>query len=123
VTVTNTNTYVSLYIRKTKEVQPYDYEGLTGPQVVFIICNESDWKGEMRLDVDWKALGFDVGKPFKAENLVHRVGLRVDEQNVLTDKVVLFRKPEETAAVDGGKLVLPMTEWNYRMIAVEEEVK
>jgi hypothetical protein len=70
--------------------------------------------------VDWKALGFDPAKPMKAENLVHRVGLRVTEKDPETETAVLYKKTEETAKVDGGQLVFPMTEWNYRMIAVTQ---
>ncbi len=119
-TAPNANAYVSLYIRKDKEVKPYDCDGTTGPNVVFVVCNESDYRGEMRLPVDWKSLGFDPAKPFKAENLVHRVGLRVNDPDPQTDKIVLFKKPEETAAVQDGKLTFPMTEWNYRMISVSQ---
>jgi hypothetical protein len=37
-----------------------------------------------------------------------------------TDKIVLFKKAEEMAAVQDGKLTFPMTEWNYRMISVSQ---
>ena len=37
-----------------------------------------------------------------------------------TDKIVLFKKPEETAAVRDGKLTFPMSEWNYRMISISQ---
>ena len=45
-TAPNAKTYVSYYLRKDKETKPYGCDGATGPNVVFVVRNESDDRGE-----------------------------------------------------------------------------
>jgi hypothetical protein len=36
------------------------------------------------------------------------------------DKAVFFLRPAETAAVENGEIVFPMTKFNYRLIAITQ---
>ena len=89
-------------------------------RAVGIFCNESDWKGEMAVKVDLAKLGFKPGAKVKATNAVHSTGYRVENPNTPQEKGVFYPKPEETATLEGGILRFPMSEWNYRMIVIEE---
>jgi hypothetical protein len=90
-------------------------------RAIGIFCNESDWKGDMLAKVDLKKLGFADGAKIKAINAVHSTGFRVDNSGTPQEKGVYFPKPEESATLNGDELRFPMTEWNYRMIVLEEE--
>jgi len=92
-------------------------------KVICIFYNHSDYKGQMKLKVDWNALGFDSPEGVTAENAVHKRGFRVEKTKDKDGKEVLkgvfYPKPEETAEVIDGELVFPMTPYNYRMIVLE----
>jgi hypothetical protein len=90
-------------------------------RAVGIFCNESDWKGEIAVRVDLKKLGFADGAKIKAVNAVHSTGYRIEHANTPQECSAFYPKPEETATLAGGELRFPMTEWNYRMIVLEEE--
>jgi hypothetical protein len=94
-------------------------------KVVCIFYNHSDFEGQIKLKVDWKALGLDSPEGLTAENAVHKRGFRVetvkDENGKETLKGVFYPKPEETAEIIGDELVFPMTPWNYRMIVLERK--
>lgn len=122
------NQFVSWYVRQPLNVSPH-YWGLwtreetdeTLPhRAVGIFCNESDWKGEMVVQVDLLKLGFKAGATVRAFNAVHSTGYRVENMDTPQEKGVFFPKVEETATITGNELRFPMTEWNYRMIVIEE---
>ncbi len=93
-------------------------------KAVMIVYNNSDYKGEMRLKPDWKKLGFDSPGNVTAENSVHSTGFRIEkaknEKGEEVDKAVFFPRPEESAKIENGEAVFPMTPFNYRMIVLEE---
>jgi hypothetical protein len=93
-------------------------------KVVCIFYNHSDSQGEMRIKLDWKALGFDGPQGVTASNAVHSTGFRVetekDKDGQETNTAVFYAKPDEVARVEGDEVVFPMTAWNYRMIVLEQ---
>jgi hypothetical protein len=110
----------------------YYYKTIAGPAdtVIAIFCNESDWQGEMRVPVDWKALGFAGPAGISAENAVHAYGFplkitegvktkETDPRKVRDYEREFTRLPEEYARIEGGALVFPMTPWNFRMIVLQ----
>ncbi|MDD5706187.1 MAG: hypothetical protein PHR35_09695, partial [Kiritimatiellae bacterium] len=90
-------------------------------RAIGIFCNESDWKGEMAVKVDLKKLGFTHGAKIKAINAVHSTGYRIENAGTPQENGAFYPKPEETATIRGDEVRFPMTEWNYRMIVIEEE--
>jgi hypothetical protein len=96
-------------------------------KAILIVYNNSDWEGVMRLAVDWEKLGLGAPETLTAENAVHRTGFRVEkvtnEKGKETEKGVFFDKPEEYAKIEDGRLVFPMTKFNYRMIVLEKNEK
>jgi hypothetical protein len=123
------NQYASFYVRETVAINPAywpmfpreETDETLPHRVAGIFCNESDWKGEMVVQVDLKKLGFADGAKVKAINAVHSTGFRVDNVGAPEEKAVYFPKPEETATLTGQELRFPMSEWNFRMIVLEEE--
>jgi len=123
--------YASFYVHKPFDIPRHYYwryydrfDRTEQKKVIAIFCNESDWKGVMKLDVDWKALGFDDWKKLKVENAVHSIGFRIEnkDKDVKEQKPVFFdNSKEEYAKIEEGKLIFPMSEWNYRMIVISEE--
>ena len=95
-------------------------------RAVLIVYNHSDWEGEMRLKPDWKKLGLGAPETLQATNAVHSTGFRLektgakDKDGKEIEKAVFFPRPEETAKIENGELVFPMTKWNYRMIVIEK---
>jgi hypothetical protein len=94
-------------------------------KAIAIFYNHSDYEGEMRLKLDWKALGFDGPEGVTALNAVHRTGFAVETtKNEKGEEVYQTRfpaKPEETARLEGDTVIFPMTKWNYRMIVLEKK--
>lgn len=121
--------YVSWYVRQPQSIAPWSWRYWTREETdetlphraIGIVCNESDWKGEMALTVDLKKLGFADGAKVKAINAVHSTGYRVENADTPEEKGAFFPKPEETATINGNELRFPLTDWNYRMIVIEEE--
>ncbi len=107
------------------------FGGMTSAQkaayrkAVCIFYNHSDFKGEMRLKLDWKAIGFEGPQGVTAENAVHSIGFAVetvkDEKGVEIKKALFPPKPEESARIEGDEVIFPMTPWNYRMIVLEKK--
>jgi len=139
--------YSSFYIFQTDEIGALPMKGfsmfkdMTPEQqkayrkAICIFYNHSDYQGEMRLKLDWKALGFsaeggsasggDGPQGVTAENAVHSTGFRLekvkDKDGKEVDQAVFFPKPEETARIEGDTVIFPMTPWNYRMIVLERK--
>ncbi|MBN1864270.1 MAG: hypothetical protein JW808_05160, partial [Victivallales bacterium] len=94
-------------------------------RAVMVVYNDSDWEGEMRLKPDWKKLGLGVPETLKATNAVHSTGFRIekgkDKDGKEVEKAVFFPRPEETAKIENGELVFPMTKFNYRMIVFTQK--
>ncbi len=93
-------------------------------KAVLIVYNDFDWQGELRLKPDWKKLGFDTLDNLTVENAVHSTGFRIEktknDKGEEVEKGVFFPKPEETAKIENGELVFPMTKFNYRFIAITQ---
>ena len=95
-------------------------------RAVLIVYNHSDWQGEMRLKPDWAKLGLGAPETLKATNAVHSTGFRLektgekDKAGKEIEKAVFFPRPDETARIENGELVFPMTKFNYRMIVIEK---
>ncbi len=89
-------------------------------KTVMIVYNDSDWAGEMRLKPDWAKLGFATTDGVTVENAVHSTGFRIEkiknDKGEDIEKGVLFPRPEETARIENGEVIFPMTPFNYRMI-------
>ncbi|MBI4024518.1 MAG: hypothetical protein HY360_06020 [Verrucomicrobia bacterium] len=116
--------FVSWYIRQPLNI-PSGYwrlwtreetDAALPHRAIGVFCNESDWKGEMTVKVDIKRLGFKDGAKIRAVNAVHSTGFRMNG-----DKAEYPPRPDETATLKDDDLRFPMTEWNYRMIVLEEE--
>jgi len=116
--------FVSWYIRQPLNISSQYWRLWTREETdetlphraVGIFCNESDWKGEMVAKVDLKKLGFKDGAKIKAVNAVHSTGFKMNG-----DKPEYPPNPAETATLAGDELRFPMTDWNYRMIVLEEQ--
>jgi hypothetical protein len=95
-------------------------------KAILIVYNDTAWEGEMRLKPDWTKLGLGAPETLKATNAVHSTGFRVektgekDKDGKEIEKGVFFPRPEETAKIENGELVFPMTKFNYRMIVIEK---
>ena len=127
--------YATFYVFKNKDADFLPMKGfsifnnMTEEQkknyrkVICIFYNHSDYKGEVKLKLDWKALGFESPAGVKAENAVHKKGFKYetakDEKGDIVYKPIFYDKPEETAAIVGDEVVFPMTPYNYRMIVLE----
>ncbi len=89
-------------------------------KAVMIVYNDSDFKGEMHLNPDWKKMGFDSTDGLLVENAVHSTGFRIEkarnDKGEEVDKAVFFPRPDETARIENGGIAFPMTPFNYRMI-------
>ncbi|MBI2190914.1 MAG: hypothetical protein HYU36_02880 [Planctomycetes bacterium] len=123
------NQYASFYIRQPVPMSPWHWGLWTREETdetlphraVGIFCNESDSRGEVSVQVNLEKLGFKPGMKVVASNAVHSTGYRVEHLGTPEEKGVFYPKPEEAAALTlGGELRFPMTEWNYRMIVLEE---
>ncbi len=120
--------YASFYVREPLKVDYYHWHMFTREETdetlphraVGIFCNESDWRGEMVVQVDLQKLGFAPGAKVRAVNAVHSTGYRLEGAGSPQEKVVFFPKPDETATLNGSELRFPMSEWNFRMIVLEE---
>ncbi len=92
-------------------------------RAVMVVYNNTAWEGEMRLKPDWQRLGLGPPETLKVENAVHRTGFRLEKQKDKdgkeVEKAAFFERPEESARIDRGEVVFPMTRWNYRMIVLE----
>ncbi|MDD5706153.1 MAG: DUF6067 family protein [Kiritimatiellae bacterium] len=105
------------------------FHGMTAEQkaayrkAICIFYNHSDYQGEMRLKVDWKALGFNGPEGVTAENAVHSIGFAVEttknDKGEDVHKAVFPPNAKETARIEGDEVVFPMTKWNYRMIVLQ----
>ncbi|MDD5708425.1 MAG: DUF6067 family protein, partial [Kiritimatiellae bacterium] len=118
--------FVSWYVRQPVQTTRWDFwtreetdESLPH-RVIGIFCNESDWKGEMAVQVDLKKLGFAEGATVTAVNAVHSTGYRIENANTPQEQGAFFSKSDETAILTGNELRFPMSEWNFRMIVLEE---
>ncbi len=93
-------------------------------KAVMIVYNDSDFKGEMHLNPDWKKMGFDSTDGLLVENAVHSTGFRIEkarnDKGEEVDKAVFFPRPDETARIENGGIAFPMTPFNYRMIVLEK---
>jgi hypothetical protein len=93
-------------------------------KAVMVVYNNSDFKGEMRLKPDWQKLGLGPPTDLRADNVVHSTGFRLekgkDKEGKEAEKAVFFARPEESAKIENGEVVFPMTPWNYRMILLEQ---
>ncbi|MCF7854243.1 MAG: DUF6067 family protein [Candidatus Pacebacteria bacterium] len=93
-------------------------------KVVMVVYNNTDWEGEMRLKPDWKKIGLGPPNTLTAENAVHSTGFRIEtvtnDNEEEVDKGVFFERPEETAKIENGELIFPMTRFNYRMIVLRK---
>jgi hypothetical protein len=87
-----------------------------------VVYNDSDWEGALRLKVDWRKLSLGEPETLRAINAVHSTGFRVEQaknaKGEEVEKGVFFPRPEESARIDNGELVFPMTKFNYRMIVL-----
>lgn len=116
--------FVSWYIRRPVQPHPHHWALFTAHDVdaslphraIGIFCNESDWRGEMVVKLDLQQLGFKQGVEIKAINAVHSTGFRMNG-----NQPEYPPNPAETATLIGNELRFPMTEWNYRMIVLEED--
>jgi hypothetical protein len=99
-----------------------NYEtGLDGiHQAVLVLYNHGDYEGPVRLQIDWKQLGFDDWQQVKAINAVHATGFRVKDWDAPKKEAELYDKSaEEYARIEDGELVFPISEYNYRMIILQ----
>jgi hypothetical protein len=125
------NMMASLYVEPegTVQTEPIDTAGYyyrslgtTAKKVILIVYNESYEKGKLSLDVDWGKLGFESTEGLKVENAVHSTGLvETTDGETGETKWELGPDPEETATIEDGELVFPMTPYNYRMIVIWRE--
>jgi hypothetical protein len=121
--------YATFYVHEPLNVEspywwPYfdRFDRTEQKKVIAVFCNESDWEGELQLDLNWKGLGFDDWRKLEVENAVHSTGFRVENKGTENEAPVFFDNSEaEYAKIEDGKLFFPMSEWNYRMIVISEE--
>ena len=76
----------------------------------------------VRLSLDWKQLGFDDWRQVKAINAVHRIGFRVLDWTQPTPKLqaeLFDNSKKEYARIENGQVVLPISEYSYRMIVLQ----
>jgi len=81
--------------------------------------NESDFSGELDLNIDWEKIGFESAADLAAENAVHAFDIRFKDFKEEGFEYVSI--PVETARIEEGRLKFPMTSWNYRMIVLEKK--
>jgi hypothetical protein len=125
------NMFVSLFVvptetPRTKAVDSagsyYKTLGVPAKKAILVICNESDFEGTVKLPVDWETLGFQSTEGLSVENAVHSTTLiKVHDEESGKETWKLGPNPDETASIAGGKLVFPMTPWNFRMIVLENK--
>ncbi len=126
---TQEDLFVSLFVEPAGKVKaaPIDtaghyYRELNTPakKVILIAYNDSEFAGQLTLQVDWKRLGFSLTKGLRVENAVHHTGIvKTVDENTGEERWVPGEDPTETAEITDGKLVFPMTPYNYRMIVIE----
>ncbi len=96
----------------------------TDDKAVMIVYNDSEYSGEMRLKPDWQKLGLGTPEQLTAKNYLHCTGFRIEkvrnEKGEEVEKGVFFPRPEETARIENGEVIFPMTPFNYRMIVLEK---
>jgi len=92
-------------------------------KAICIFYNDSNAKGEQRLKLDWKALGFDDVSRLKAINTGHEIATVTKENKALWYGTEYdFRpNPAYTARIENGELVLPLMPYDYQMIVVWKE--
>jgi len=127
-TVDSPEFYASFYVKQPVSVSMYGHSyydtydtGLDGiHQAVLIFYNHGDYKGPVRLKLDWKQLGFDDWTTVTAVNAVHSTGFRVKDWDAPTKEGELFdNSAAEYARIEDGVVVFPVTEYNYRMIVLQ----
>ena len=126
--------YASFYIKDSLKPVPHygmgalpfysNYDtGLDGlHQAALVFYNHGMYEGEVRLAIDWKKLGFDVVSQVKAINAVHPTGFRVLDWSKPIPELAgeLYDKSAtEYARIENGKLVFPITQYNYRLIILQ----
>jgi hypothetical protein len=131
------NMYATFYVDpgdgpkpKTIDSTGYYCRSVDAPpkKVICIFSNESDYAGEVRIRPEWKKLGFKSPEGVTAENAVHRFTInyldakaKEEDGFIRDDQYELVEDPNEYARIENGELVFPMTEWNYRMIVLEQK--
>jgi len=126
--------YASFYIKDPLKPVPHfglgawpnysNYDtGLDGiHQAVMIFYNHGTYEGEVRLALDWKQLGFDDLSNVKAINAVHSTGFRVPDWNKPIPELageLYDNSAREYARIEDGRIVFPITPYNYRMIVFQ----
>jgi hypothetical protein len=126
--------YASFYIKDPLKPVPHyglgtwpfysTYDtGLDGlHQAVLVFYNHGMYEGEVRLALDWKQLGFADLSQVKAISAVHATGFRVPDWNKPIPELageLHDKSATEYARIEDGRIVFPITQYNYRMIILQ----
>jgi hypothetical protein len=90
-------------------------------KAICIFYNDGEYKGELRLTIDWKRLDFEDPSRLSFDNVAHTIAtLTKPNPNWSLEEFEFKKNPAEYVRLEGDEIVFPMTPYNYRMIVIEQ---